>query len=153
MFHGESAIKMDSKGRMAMPTSCREDLIARCGGKLVVTVNNIREDCLWLYPMDEWEVAAAKVNALSSFNKQHQQLKRFFIGSAKTCEMDPNTGRILIPARLREFARLEKDVSLVGLVNKFEIWDGRRWDNDLNSWRDGDADLDNISGDMEAMQL
>ncbi len=150
MFHGESTIKMDGKGRMALPTKFRDGLIERCDGKMVVTINSSREECLWLYPLDEWEVIEKKINGLSSFNRQHQLLKRYFIGKASDVEMDKNTGRILIPAKLREFARLTKDISLIGQGNKFEIWDDTRLDDGM---ADFNMDMDNLSGEMAGLQL
>lgn len=153
MLRGESAIKMDAKGRMALPTRSRAPMIERCDGNMVVTVNTDRKECLWLYPLDEWEKVERKITALSTFNEEHQKLKRFFLGSAVDVQMDAATGRVLIPAKLREFAHLSKEISLVGSGNKYEVWDGSRWDASLSDWAGVGISRDNLSDEMRMLQL
>ena len=109
MFRGASSLNMDSKGRLGVPTKYRDPLRERCAGKLVLTVNNTRERCLWLYPYDEWEQVERKVVDLPSFDASAQALKRFLIGYATDCELD-SAGRVRVSAPLREFAGLEKRV-------------------------------------------
>ncbi|MBE30338.1 MAG: cell division/cell wall cluster transcriptional repressor MraZ, partial [Acidiferrobacteraceae bacterium] len=121
MFRGASTLNLDSKGRFAVPTIHREPLAERCQGRLVLTVNNTRERCLWIYPQDEWERVEQKVVALPSFDPAAQALKRFLIGYASDCELD-SANRVRIPAPLREFAALEKHIVLIGQGNKFELW-------------------------------
>ena len=116
MFRGASTLNLDSKGRFAVPTIHREPLTGRCQGRLVLTVNNTRERCLWLYPQDEWERVEQKVVELPSFDPAAQALKRFLIGYATDCELD-SASRVRIPAPLREFASLEKHIVLIGQGN------------------------------------
>ena len=82
MFRGATSLALDSKGRLAIPARYRNSLLDRCEGKMVVTVNNTQEHCLWLYPLDEWEIVEQKIVSLPSFDPQHQKLKRFLLGYA-----------------------------------------------------------------------
>jgi len=152
MFRGANALNLDAKGRLAIPASHRGELVERCGGRMVVTVNNTRENCLWLYPMDAWEVVEEKVVSLPSFDPNHQKLKRFLIGYASDVEMD-KSGRILLPAPLRSFAMLDKAVYLVGQGNKFEIWNEELWSAKCDQWMQEDIDTANLSVEMEQISL
>ena len=105
MFRGVNTVNLDSKGRLAIPTRYREQLVRLCEGQMVVTVD--RDGCLLLYPLPEWEEIERKLARLSSFQKQTRRLQRLLIGHATECEMDAN-GRILLSQPLREFAGLEK---------------------------------------------
>lgn len=115
---------LDGKGRLAIPTKYRDLLTQRCGGRLVVTLDP--SNCLLLYPFPDWEPIEKKLNALPSFNPVNRMMQRILVGSATDLEMD-SAGRILLPSLLRERARLEKDVVLVGQGNKFEIWSAADW--------------------------
>ncbi len=152
MFRGANSINLDSKGRFAIPSRYRENLITRCDGKLVVTVNNTREHCLWLYPMDEWEKVEEKLVALPSFDPAHQKLKRFLLGYASDVDMDGN-GRILLPSPLREFSMMTKEIYLVGQGNKFEIWSESLWHARRSEWLKEELDSDRISVEMERLSL
>ena len=152
MYRGVNQLKVDGKGRMALPTRYREELHERCGSSMVVTVNNTSDHCLWMYPLDEWEQVEKKINNLSSFNPQHVRLKRFFVGYASDVDMD-KTGRVLLPPSLREFARIDKEVYFIGQGNKFEIWSGKDWEVSQAAWLN-QAGVDEIpSPEMEVLQL
>ncbi len=152
MIRGANTLNLDSKGRLAIPNRFRAELMQRCGGKMVVTVNNTKERCLWLYPLDEWELIEQKIVALPSFDANHQRLKRFLVGYASDVEMD-SSGRILLPAPLREYAMMSKEVFLVGQGNKFEIWSGDLWNARCDQWLQEDVDLENLSVEMEQLSL
>ncbi len=152
MFRGASALNLDNKGRLAIPVGHRDAIVERCGGKLVVTVNNSRENCLWLYPMDVWTEVEAKVVNLPSFDPAHQRLKRFLIGYASDVEMD-RSGRILLPAPLREFAMLEKAVFLVGQGNKFEIWSEGLWNAKCGEWLKEEIGGEEMSAELRQISL
>jgi MraZ protein len=122
------------------------------GGQLVMTVNNSRERCLWLYPLKEWEQVERKVVALPSFHPEAQNLKRLLIGYANDCEMDGN-GRVRITPPLREFAGLDKRVVLIGQGNKFEIWDEDHWKIRCEEWLNMSIDSDLIAGELEKLSL
>jgi MraZ protein len=124
VFRGVTALTLDSKGRLAIPAKFREVLQLRAGGKLVVTTDS--PACLLVYPAPDWDPIQQKLMSLSSFNARTRDLQRLLVGNASDVEMD-GVGRILIPAPLRKFAGLEKDVAMVGQGARFELWDEEKW--------------------------
>ena len=129
MFRGINPLSLDGKGRLAVPAKYRQPLLEAAGGQLVLTID--RDRCLLLYPLPVWEDIERQLIQLSSTNPRARALKRLLLGHAEECVMDAS-GRILLPAPLREFAHLEKRVVLVGQGNKFEIWNEQAW----NDWRE-----------------
>lgn len=125
MFRGANAISLDAKGRLAMPSRYREELLARCAGQLIVTIDAI-DPCLCVYPLAEWELIEAKLRQLPSLREESRRLQRLLIGNAADIELDGN-GRFLVPPRLREHAHLDKHAMLVGQLNKFQLWDEAAW--------------------------
>lgn len=125
MFRGANAISLDAKGRLAMPSRYRDELVARCAGQLIVTIDAI-DPCLCVYPLAEWELIEAKLRELPSLREESRRLQRLLIGNAVDIELDGN-GRFLVPPRLREYARLDKHAMLVGQLNKFQLWDEAAW--------------------------
>ena len=79
-----------------------------------------------MYPLAVWELVEANLIALPTLNPQTRKLKRMLIGHADDCEMD-GSGRVLLPAPLREFAMIQKKAVLVGQGDKFEVWDETLW--------------------------
>lgn len=120
MFQGETAITIDDKGRLAIPTAYRE-LVAREGNRLVVTYNPYEQGCLWLYPQPAWETVRDQVNALPTAKKVHRNLQLKLVGAATVIEPD-GSGRVLLPASHRAAAGLEKKAVLLGMGGKFELW-------------------------------
>ncbi len=125
MFRGATSISIDSKGRIAIPTRYRAELLAQHGGALVCTVD-IRQPCLLLYPLHQWEIVEQKLLALSNFDPMQRRIQRVMQGFATECEMDA-AGRILLSPTLRQHAGLEQQIMLVGQLNKFEIWQEQQW--------------------------
>lgn len=140
MFRGVTALNLDAKGRMAIPTRHRERLRECCASQLVITVDTDR--CLLLYPAPEWSEIEAKLVALPSFIKAARTLQRLYIGHAHEVEMD-GQGRILLPPELRKFANLGKRVALVGQGKKFELWDEETWNGKREGWLE-EVNLDQI---------
>jgi MraZ protein len=120
MFQGESAITIDDKGRLAIPTAARE-LVAQAGNRLVITYNPYETGCLWLYPEAAWEVVRDQVNALPNAKRVHRNLQLKLVGAATPVELDAN-GRVLVPASHRNAAGIEKKAVLLGMGSKFELW-------------------------------
>lgn len=121
MFQGETAITIDDKGRLAIPTAYR-DLVAReCANRLVITYNPYEQGCLWLYPQAQWETVRDQVNALSTARRVHRNLQLKLVGAATAVEPDGN-GRVLLPASHRHAAGLEKKAVLLGMGGRFELW-------------------------------
>ncbi len=121
MYFGETAINLDAKGRLAMPMRYREAIREQCNGRLVLTYSAFDSGALYLYPEQEWERVRDEVTGLSTFNPGHRSLQRKLVGSASAVEPDGN-GRIQLPQTLRQVAGLEKRVVLLGMGNRFEIW-------------------------------
>ncbi len=126
MFFGETAISLDAKGRMAIPTRYRDQVAAECSDQLVLTYNAFDNDSLWLYPRPVWEQVREQVMGLSSFDPQHRALQRRLVGSAAEIEPD-GSSRIQLPLTLRQVAGLEKKVTLMGMGQRFEIWNEEVW--------------------------
>ncbi|WP_044470609.1 division/cell wall cluster transcriptional repressor MraZ [Mannheimia massilioguelmaensis] len=125
MFRGAQAVNLDAKGRIAIPTRYRPELLQDNQGQMVCTVD-IRQPCLLLYPLKEWEIVEQKLLNLSNFDPKQRSLQRVMLGYATECELD-NSGRILLSQPLRQHAKLEKNIMLVGQLNKFEIWSEAEW--------------------------
>ena len=119
-FMGEYNHTVDTKGRLIIPTKFREDL----GPEFVVTKG--LDGCLFAFPPEEWDAFEGKLRTLPLNQKNARSFVRFFVSGAATCELDKQ-GRILLPATLREFAGLDKDVVLAGALNRVEIWSKLRW--------------------------
>ncbi|HIT90957.1 MAG TPA: division/cell wall cluster transcriptional repressor MraZ [Candidatus Merdenecus merdavium] len=120
MFMGEYNHSIDTKGRLIIPSKFRDLL----GAEFVVTKG--LDGCLFVYPQNEWKEFEQKLKSLPLTNKNAREFVRFFVAGATSCELDKQ-GRILIPSTLREFARLEKDVVLTGMLNRIEIWSKAAW--------------------------
>ncbi len=130
MFRGRASVALDSKGRMAIPTKYRDKLKEACDGQMVVT-RHPSDQCLMLYPLPEWEIKEQALSRAPSLDPRTIQVQRIFIGNATDCEMD-GQGRILIPENLRSYADFKKNLALVGLVGKFEIWNSEKWDGGID---------------------
>ncbi len=142
MFRGVNSISVDAKGRFAVPTKYREGLKDNCAGQLVLTID-ISERCLLIYEAPEWEQVERKLMKLPTFNKNARALQRVLIGHASEVEMD-GQGRILLPAPLREYARLEKAAVLVGQGNKLEMWSEETWNARRDAWIEA-IDVDELA--------
>ena len=138
MFRGISSATLDSKNRLGLPGRFREALQAY-EGKVVVTID-MREKCLLLYPLPEWEVVQRKLEALPNIGEQPRKLQRLLIGHATDIEID-SQGRILLTSMLREFADLQKKLVLVGQGNKLEIWSTDGWQERMSAWLQDDSNL------------
>ena len=141
MFMGEYNHTIDAKGRLIVPAKFREVL----GDEFVVTKG--LDGCLFVYAEKEWKAFEEKLGTLPLTNKNARQLTRFFLAGAASCEVDKQ-GRILLPSVLREFAGLEKDVVLVGVASRIEIWSRERWEESVGSY---DNDMDEVAENMESL--
>lgn len=146
MFRGGNTVNLDAKGRMALPTRYRGQLEETCGGHLVLTVHD--DGCLLLYPAPTWEDIERQLMRLPNQDVQTRRLQRMLLGHATETDVDSH-GRILIPPRLREFAKLDKRVVLAALGRKFEIWNEEAWDTSCNDWVAADG---GESGIPDALQ-
>ena len=121
MFMGEYNHTIDAKGRLIIPSKYRETL----GDTFVVTKG--LDGCLFVYDNVEWNVFEEKLKSLPITNKDARQFARFFLAGAAEVEVDKQ-GRILVPNVLRDFAELNKDVVLIGVASRIEIWSKERFE-------------------------
>ena len=121
MFQGETAITIDDKGRLAIPTSYRDLVASECGNRLVITYNPFEKGSLYIYPFAAWEKVRDGVNALPRVKEANRRLQLKLVGAAAVVEPDGN-GRISLPASHRTTIGIEKKALLVGMGDKFELW-------------------------------
>ena len=141
MFMGEYNHTVDTKGRLIVPSKFREQL----GDEFVVTKG--LDGCLFVYPESEWKTIEEKFRSVPLTTKDARKFARFFFAGAASCEVD-RQGRILLPAVLREYAGIDKEVVSVGVFNRVEIWDKDKWQAS-NSY----DDMDEVAEHMAELGL
>ena len=141
MFMGQFNHSVDVKGRLIVPAKFREQL----GEEFIVTKG--LDGCLFVYPMSEWKTIEEHFRDIPLTTKDARKFTRFFFAGAATCDVDKQ-GRILIPAVLREYAGLQKEVVLVGVLNRIEIWDAAKWASDSEY-----EDMDEVAEHMAELGL
>lgn len=134
---GEYQHTLDAKGRLFIPAKLREQL----GDSFVVTKG--LDECLFAYPQEAWEKLEQKIRQLPM--SKSRSLQRFFLSSAADVTVD-RQGRIIIPPVLRSYAGLERDVVIIGVGERAELWDAQRW----NAYTD-DLDSESIAQAMEEL--
>ncbi len=138
VFRGRYYHSIDEKGRIIFPSKLRDIFAEKYDNKMVITN---WEGYLMAFPFDEWRILEEKVSHQSLLRKEVRAFQRFFMSGAVDCSFD-GQGRILIPQSLRDYAKLEKDVVLAGMVKIVEIWSKERWEEEIE--RSG-ADIENFS--------
>lgn len=152
MFRGITAINIDGKGRLAVPTRYRDALGEQERSSLVVTIDT-EETCLLLYPTVQWQVIEDNLQRLPSFNAAARRIQRLLIGHATDVELDGN-GRVLLPQLLRDYAHLDKRVVMIGQGNKFEVWDDALWQSRREQWLMDEASReDGLPDEMKTFSL
>ena len=121
MFQGETAVTLDDKGRLALPTAYRELIASACGNRLVFTYNPFEQGCLWLFPHVEWEKVRDQVKDLRGVKRVHRDLQLKLVGAAAEVTLD-GSARVLVPASQRSAAGIDKRAVLLGMNTKFELW-------------------------------
>lgn len=122
MLIGEFEHSLDEKGRLIMPAKLREDM----GEKFILTAG--LDGCLFGFSLSEWSKFEEKLKTLPITNKNARNFVRFFLSGATECELDKQ-GRFLITGKLRDNAKLEKDVTIIGAGTRIEVWNRERWQN------------------------
>ena len=141
MLIGEYEHSLDTKGRLIMPVKLREDI----GEKFVITKG--LDGCLFIFSLNEWKNFETKLKQLPISNKDARMFSRFFFAGAIDSEIDKQ-GRFLIPSNLREFAFLQKEVVIVGMDSRIEIWSKEKW----NCCKE-DISADEIAEKMELLGI
>ena len=134
MFIGEYTHTIDTKKRLAVPAKFRKEI----GQKAVITRG--LDNCLFLYPMKEWESLAEKLGKLPIGQGDARGFSRLMLAGAMEVELD-SLGRILIPDYLKEYAGLGKKIIVAGLYNRLEIWDEEKWKDYKRKTEEGVGDM------------
>ncbi len=143
MLLGEYNHNIDEKGRVSVPAKFRDDL----GTSFIVTKG--LDNCLFAYSKEEWTKFEEKLKTLPLTNPNARNFIRFFFSGATECEIDKQ-GRINIPQNLREYAKLGKEVSVIGVSTRVEIWDREKWNNYTS---EENMDVDEIASHMSDLGI
>ena len=125
-FSGKYYYTVDPKGRVMIPAPLREIIAANYSPKLYIT-NAPSENCLHIYPLEEWNILQDKVRTLPKMDRNVRVFMRRVIASAVETALDKQ-GRVLIPAAHRDDSGINADVVVVGQIDKIEVWDRAKWD-------------------------
>jgi len=136
---GTYECKIDVKGRLLIPSAFKKQL-APVIPKGFVLKRAVFQNCLELYPLEQWEELIKKVNSLNRFKKKNNDFIRRFTAGVKFIELDSN-GRLLIPRDLIEFSNINREVTLSTSVNIIEIWDKSSYEKAIADSRDDFAQL------------
>lgn len=142
MLIGEFEHSLDAKGRLIMPAKLREAI----GDKFVVTKG--LDGCLFAFSIEEWSNFEEKLKSLPLSNRNSREFTRFFLSGATECEIDKQ-GRFLIPTNLRETASLQKEVVIIGVGTRIEIWNKEKW----NSYNDENISVEDIAENMTMLGI
>ena len=141
MLIGEYYHNLDAKGRVSIPSKFRDDL----GGTFVLSKG--LDNCLYAYSVKEWEGFQNELLAIRGADAQ--RVRRFFFSGASECEIDAQ-GRVVLPPAFREYAGLKKELVIIGVSNRAEIWDKEKWEGYIS---DSSFDSVEISDAMERLGL
>ncbi len=139
---GEFDCKVDAKGRFMFPVNLKKQLDATFEKGFVIN-RNLHQKCLVLYPIVEWEKLNKKLSKLNRLIKANDVFVRKFTGGATGCDPD-NTGRILLPKALNDYADIKADIKVLGSNNVIEIWDKKLYEDFLNQ----DVDIEKLAEDV-----
>lgn len=138
MLIGEYSHSIDAKGRIIVPAKFRTEL----GEKFIITKGF--DGCLYGYSLEEWNGIEEKIKTLPLITgKDARNFTRFFFSSAIECELD-SQGRILVSQALREHAGLEKEIVIIGVSTRIEIWSKSKWE-EYNNEQDSDDIAEKMS--------
>ena len=148
MFRGSSIHSLDPKGRIIIPSRFRN--VIRDGGGETVMITRM-DKSLFAYALDQWGRIEEKILALAEKSDAMRRFRRVFVGGAFECACDKQ-GRVLIPPTLREYAQLEKEIILVGVLDHFEIWSKDNWEKE-NELMESDMLKEEVRGEISRLGL
>lgn len=122
MFLGEYQHSLDIKARFIVPARFREEL----GTRFVATKG--LDNCVFIYPLQEWKTIEAKIRSLPFTRTDVRSFTRFFFSGAAELETDKQ-GRVVLPQNLREYAQIDKELVIIGVGSRIEIWSSSIWAN------------------------
>ncbi len=133
MFTGHYINSIDSKGRVSVPSSFRQDINSQNFNSLILTTHF--DGCLYAYTPESWKEILDKISKLPQSKKEVKAYQRFVISSAVECQLD-KLGRILIPQKHREFVKIKKEILFAGVGTRIEVWSKEVWDKILEDSKD-----------------
>ncbi len=145
-FLGEYEVSMDAKGRFLLPAGFKKQLPDGAGQVYVIMRG--METCLNLYTMEDWDRLSEKISRYNDMKPAVQKFKRLFFSGATRLEPD-NTGRLLLPKQLQEYAGLKKDLVFSAQGNRIEIWDSKAYYDYLNTHA---ADLSTLADEISGSE-
>tara|TARA_B100001741_G_C16534213_1_gene591050 strand:+ start:773 stop:1237 length:465 start_codon:yes stop_codon:yes gene_type:complete len=125
-FIGSYECKLDSKGRIMIPVAIKKQLNPIISKGFVIK-RAVFNNCLELYPIDEWNILMEKVKSLNRFNKKNNDFIRRFTAGVRAIKID-SSGRLLIPKNLTNYVNIKKEVVISSTVNILEIWDRNNYE-------------------------
>lgn len=143
MFIGEYQHTLDPKNRVIMPSKFREKL----GDSFVMTKG--LDNCLFIYSSAEWSIVEDKLKSLPMTNKDARAFVRFFFAGASECELDKQ-GRMVMPNNHKEYAKIDKDLVIIGVSTRIEIWSREEW-NKFNS--DANISYEDVAEKMSQLGI
>ena len=127
MFEGQSTHVLDAKGRLCIPKRIQEQLTRTETGSVLCVVTRGFDGCLNLFAKDEFDRVRSKLDTDPFVKPRERRMQRLVFPNTVTAQLD-SSGRLLIPEKLKRLAGLERDVVIVGVADRAEIWDAKRWE-------------------------
>ena len=146
MFYGEYEHKLDKKGRIIIPSKFREASKEHYIDKFIVTRG--LDSCLFMFPEEEWRQQESKFKSLSFTKREARKFNRLFFSGAVELIADKQ-GRILIPGYLKSYAEIKKDLMLIGVSNRIEIWAKEKWNEFYQTSKESFEDIAERLIDLE----
>ncbi|MBW2313081.1 MAG: division/cell wall cluster transcriptional repressor MraZ [Deltaproteobacteria bacterium] len=143
MFQGRFIHTIDNKGRLSIPADFRMALQGKSKSKSKAPTLTVQPDCLALYPAEDWGRIKQNLEDAPAIDPNAQSLKRFLMSNAHTCPID-GPGRISVPPHLREYAGLEREVTVAGVGSHIELWNKARYDEEISKVRSNFNELSSL---------
>jgi len=138
MFQGHAIINIDDKGRIIVPSKFRKHIATEANNLLYVTLG--RDNCLWLYPSDQWNKLIKTIEKINPFTHDEISMKRQMLFFTEECSVD-SQHRMLVPQKLLNKVGIQKEVLLIGQLDKIELWNEEEFQNYLKSRTDTYEDV------------